>query len=56
MTKRYEQYLQYIENTGKETLIEWFDEDFAPIGPRVREDMKNADLIYEEDGKIFKKK
>lgn len=40
------QYLQYIENTGFDELpIKFFDEDWEPIGPSLREDMMNRGLI-----------
>jgi prepilin-type N-terminal cleavage/methylation domain-containing protein len=53
MFEEYSQYLQYIKNTGGSPKIEWFDTDWEPIGPRVREGMKRAGLIYEKDGKVF---
>jgi len=44
--------LQYIENTGGNPPIGWFDDDNAPIGPDLRRDMKEAGLIAEVDGRI----
>ena len=48
-----EQHLRYIRNPGGNPPIEWFDSDWEPIGPKVRQAMKDAGLIYEENGKIF---
>lgn len=42
---RFEQYLQYIHNTGGKPLVSWFDNDWEPIGPIVRQGMEKADLI-----------
>lgn len=49
----FKKYLQYIKNTGGSPKIEEFDDDWEPIGPRVRDDMKRAGLIYEEGGRVF---
>ena len=51
--ERFKKYLDYIVKTGGSPLIGWFDEDWEPIGPQVRMDMKAAGLIYEADGKVF---
>lgn len=50
---KYKRMLAYIKNTGGCPLIEWFDEDHAPIGPTLRESMKQSGLIHEEDGRIY---
>ena len=49
----YEKQLDYIRNVAPDCLIEWFDGDWEPIGPTLREQMKQAELIYERDGKVF---
>ena len=49
----HEKYLQYIKNTGGSPKIEEFDDDWEPIGPMVRKDMKHAGLIEEKDGRVF---
>lgn len=49
---RFKKYLQYIKNTGGNPTVEVFDEDWEPIGPALRRDMKAAGLIAENDGKI----
>ena len=49
----YEKYLEYIGNVDGGPLIEWFDEDWEPIGPVLRKQMKQAGLIYEKDGRVF---
>ena len=44
------QYLQYIENTGRNPLLtKWFDDDWEPIGPVLRRDLVKADWIAEKD-------
>jgi len=50
----YQRYLDYITNTGGSPKIEWFDDDWEPIGPMIRRDLKEAKLIREYDGKIFR--
>lgn len=53
---RWDEYIQYIKNVEEDgdqkTPIIWFDDDHAPIGERVRVDMKIAGLITERDGLI----
>ena len=48
----FEKYLQYIKNTGGSPKVEWFDDDWEPIGPKVRADMVKAGLIKIENGII----
>lgn len=43
----FKRYLQYIDNTGGECLLTWFDEDHEPIGPRIRGEMTKAGLIVQ---------
>jgi len=49
----FKKYLDYLKNTGGSPKIDHFDEDWEPIGPQVRKEMKAAGLIYEKDGMIF---
>ena len=51
----YDKYIEYIKNTGGSPKIEWFDDDWSPIGWRVRNDMKFDNIITEYNGKIFLK-
>lgn len=48
---RYQKYLDYIVNVGasRPCKIEQFDVDFEPIGPFIRKEMREADLIFELD-------
>ncbi len=46
----FEQFLQYIQNTGGSPKVEQFDEDWEPIGLRVRKDMAKAGLVFEQNG------
>ena len=53
MNVKYQKYLEYIRNSGGSPSIEWFDEDWEPIGLLVREQMKVAGLIREQNNQIF---
>jgi len=46
--------LDYIRNTGGSPKVQWFDDDFEPIGPNLRADMLALGLITEQDGLIRK--
>lgn len=50
--KHLNKYVDYINNTGLEPLpVRAFDEDWEPVGPRVREQMVKADMVQvREDG------
>ena len=48
----FQKYLDYIKNTGGSPKVSEFDEDWEPIGQRVREDMKRAGLVFERDGRL----
>ncbi len=48
----HECYIEYIKNTGGNLKVESFDDDQEPIGPIIREEMRNAGLIKEVDGVI----
>lgn len=41
----YKQHLQYIRNTGGCVSVPIFDEDWEPIGPKLREDLIREGLI-----------
>lgn len=44
-------YVDYIRNTGFEPLpIEMFDEDWAPIGPKLRRELTQSGLVNEKRG------
>lgn len=54
--ENYKNYINYILNAADESggvKISYFDDDWVPIGARVREQLKDANLIYERDGKVF---
>jgi hypothetical protein len=53
MTSTQQKAIQYIENTGGNPSIEWFDEDHDPIGPTLRDNLKTNGLIVEHNGKIL---
>jgi len=48
----YQRYLDYIRLSGGKPSITWFDEDWEPIGPIVREEMVAQGLISEVDGHL----
>jgi hypothetical protein len=33
------QYLKYVQNTGGNVTVAGFDDDWEPIGPRLREEL-----------------
>lgn len=42
--------LKYIQNTGGRIPVETFDDDNEPIGPQLREDIR--DFVIEENGEL----
>lgn len=47
-------YVVYIRNTAQRPLaISAFDEDWDPIGPRIRADLLAQELIEEADGALM---
>lgn len=49
MNDHLKQYVRYIRNTGRAPLaVAVFDEDWEPIGPRVRADLTRAGLVTED--------
>jgi len=46
------QALEYLRNTGGSPTIAQFDEDHEPVGPILREKLKEARLVYEREGQI----
>lgn len=47
------EYLQYIKNAGNPTPAQ-FDDDWEPIGKKLRFDMRQAGLIEtRQDGKLY---
>jgi hypothetical protein len=56
MGEHLKQYVQYIKNTAHVPLrVDWFDEDWEPIGPMVRKQMVEANLIEIQEGGIVLK-
>lgn len=45
------QYLQYVKNTGGNATVAAFDDDWEPIGPKLRADLMPA-YIVEKNGKL----
>lgn len=41
----FKQHLQYVRNTGGCVSVPIFDDDWEPIGPKLREDLRVAGLI-----------
>lgn len=48
-----QEFVDYIANTGGGPTLEQFDEDWQPIGPKVRADLKAARMTVELDGRIY---
>ena len=45
--QRLQQYVDYIKNTKRVPLpVAFFDDDWEPIGPKVREELMNRGFIY----------
>ena len=54
MTQHLKKYAEYIVNTGQAwPKIAHFDEDWEPVGPMVREQMRSAGLTLEDSGVII---
>jgi hypothetical protein len=47
----YKRAIEYIKNTGN-PKVEWFDEDYAPIGKELRRQLISAGLIKIVNGNI----
>lgn len=43
---------EYIRNAGGSPTIAQFDEDHEPVGSVLREELKEARLVWESGGKI----
>ena len=55
--EKYKKYLDYISNAKDAkggVLIKIFDEDWEPIGARVRKEMVNADLIFDDGLRVYR--
>lgn len=52
-TNDYAKYLEYIKNSGGGPMIQWFDDDWSPIGPTIREEMEDQGIIRVIEGKIY---
>ena len=48
-----QKYVDYIRKTGGNPSIEWFDEDWEPIGSTIRARLKEQGIISEQKGKII---
>jgi hypothetical protein len=49
-----QKYIDYIWNTGQRPLpIAAFDEDWEPVGPMIRRQLQDADLIEECQGALM---
>jgi hypothetical protein len=48
-----QKFIDYIRNTGRVPLpVEFFDDDWEPVGPTVRSDLIDAGLITIRDDGI----
>lgn len=46
------QYLQYVHNTGGNVTVAGFDEDWEPIGPKLRADLMPTYIVEKSNGKL----
>jgi hypothetical protein len=49
---KYQKYLGYIKRVGRPCLIEWFDDDWAPVGYQIRAEMEALGLIKQHNNII----
>lgn len=47
-----DQYVRYLLNVGRPLKLAEFDDDWSPIGPKVRAQLKANGLAVENDGLI----
>ena len=47
-----DKYISYLRNAGRPLLTTEFDDDWAPIGPTVRKQLKESGLSAEHEGWI----
>ena len=52
MKEHLKKYLDYIRLAENPT-VEQFDEDWEPVGPRVRENLRVQELAGIRDGRMF---
>lgn len=45
--------LDYIKNAGGSPKLEWFIEDFQPVGEHLRIELYKAGLAFVKDGCIY---
>lgn len=48
-----DKYIEYLHNTGGSVTVAEFDEDWEPIGFRVRKDLLENGMIHYQDGRIY---
>jgi hypothetical protein len=54
MSEHLRRYVEYIHNTGQRPLsCAAFDEDWEPVGPRVRDEMRALGLIEAWGGALM---
>lgn len=52
LAKHLIQYLRYVQNTGGNATFEVFDEDWEPIGPKLRAELMPTYIRETKDGKL----
>jgi hypothetical protein len=45
--------MDYIANTGGSPTIAQFDDDHEPVGPRLRDQLKEEKMVFECEGRIY---
>jgi hypothetical protein len=49
---QYSKYIDYIKNISRPCKIEWFDDDWNPVGRMIRKEMEKLGLIIYKEGCI----
>lgn len=44
----------YIGSVDEGPKVEWFDEDFSPDGPSLRQTLRDMGVIAERYGRLFR--
>lgn len=53
MSEYLKQYVQYVLNTGGNVDVAGFDDDWEPIGPRLRADLIPRYVTVNANGKLI---
>lgn len=51
--KHYKKYLDYIENVGQPCKVDWFNDDWSPIGQIILGEMIKLKLVIISNNTIY---